>query len=77
MILPTNIDFLSIDTEGMDLNILMTNDWDSLRPQLILAELKVDSLRLALESKMNQYLEQSNYRLVSKLYNTILFKRLD
>lgn len=77
LILPTNIDFLSIDTEGMDLDILMTNDWDSLRPQLILAELKVDSLRLALESKMNQYLEQSNYRLVSKLYNTILFKRLD
>lgn len=76
-ILPTQVDFLSIDTEGMDLDILMTNDWEQLRPQLILAELKANDTRSAWESKMNRYLEQKNYRLVSKLYNSILFERVD
>lgn len=33
------ISFLSVDVEGMDLNVLKSNDWDRYRPHYIIAEL--------------------------------------
>lgn len=34
-----NIDFLSVDAEGMDLDVLKSNDWQKYRPLLILVEM--------------------------------------
>lgn len=33
------IDFLSVDTEGLDLSVLQSNDWDRFRPELVLVEI--------------------------------------
>jgi len=33
------VDVLSIDTDGMDLAILNSNDWEKYRPKIILAEI--------------------------------------
>ncbi len=33
------IDFLSVDTEGLDLSVLRSNDWDAFRPRFVLVEI--------------------------------------
>ena len=35
----TNIDFMSIDTEGFDLEVLKSNDWEKYRPTIICIEI--------------------------------------
>ena len=34
----TSIDFMSVDVEGLDLNVLKSNDWNSFRPKVVLVE---------------------------------------
>lgn len=34
----TSIDFISIDVEGLDLNVLKSNDWNLFRPKVVLVE---------------------------------------
>lgn len=34
----TSIDFMSVDVEGLDLNVLKSNDWNIFRPRVILVE---------------------------------------
>lgn len=34
----TSIDFMSVDVEGLDLNVLKSNDWNTFRPKIILVE---------------------------------------
>jgi len=34
----SHVDFMSIDTEGYDMNVLLSNDWASYRPSLIMIE---------------------------------------
>lgn len=34
----TDIDFLSVDVEGFDYNVLVSNDWTKYRPKLIVVE---------------------------------------
>ncbi len=36
----TTIDFLTVDVEGMDLDVLLSNDWSRYRPRFILVEIK-------------------------------------
>jgi len=55
-----HIDFLSIDTEGNELNILKGNDWKKYRPQVILIE-TADQ-----EIDIHEYLVVNNYSLVFK-----------
>ncbi|MCW5198181.1 FkbM family methyltransferase [Desulfobulbus sp. F3] len=33
-----DIDFLSVDAEGVDLKVLKSNDWNKYRPYIVLAE---------------------------------------
>lgn len=34
----TSIDFMSVDVEGLDLNVLRSNDWNVCRPKIIIVE---------------------------------------
>jgi FkbM family methyltransferase len=34
----TSIDFMSVDVEGLDLNVLKSNDWGNFRPKIVLVE---------------------------------------
>lgn len=60
--LPKNqlIDFLSIDTEGFDLKVLNSNDWDLYRPKIVLIEVGND------DDKIVSFLMSNNYELVYK-----------
>jgi FkbM family methyltransferase len=77
--LPTGqvIDFLTIDVEGKDLEVLESNDWGRFRPRFILAEtLRTDMLLLA-SCPVVQLLTDKGYRPVAKAYNTTFFASID
>ncbi len=72
------IDILNIDVEGLDLNVLMSNNWNKYRPEIILFE-ELDVLNSSKESvnKVSalRYLEAQGYELFAKLPRTCIVKR--
>ena len=70
------IDFLSVDVEGKDFEVLSSNDWRRWRPRFILAEtLRTDLLKLN-ECPITSFMLSNNYKLIGKAYNTSFFERL-
>lgn len=67
---PHKIDFLSVDCEGHDLEVLKSNDWQKYRPHWILVEAKESEERQLLQ----QYLESLDYFLETQLHVTFVFK---
>lgn len=70
----TEIDFLSIDVEGWDLEVLQSNNWTRYCPKFILIEDKGHSLRSVLNSPILSFLEERSYVAMAKTFNTLLFK---
>jgi FkbM family methyltransferase len=69
------IDFLSVDVEGKDEEVLRSNDWNRYRPRYILAEtLRTDMLNLV-NCPVVQFLKSVGYTPVAKAYNTSFFVR--
>jgi FkbM family methyltransferase len=68
-----SIDFMTIDVEGKDYDVLLSNDWERFRPRYILAEtLRADILTLG-ECRVAQLLLSKGYNPVAKAYNTTFF----
>ncbi len=67
------IDFLSIDVEGLDMEVLESNDWDKFRPSCILVECCGHSLEGIDKNDVYKYLQEKNYRLYAKTANTFIF----
>lgn len=59
------IDLMTIDTEGYDLNVLKSNDWQKYRPKVIAVEYDKTN------NDIDNYLKKLNYKLAC---NTILTK---
>lgn len=69
------IDFLSVDVEGKDEEVLRSNDWSRYRPRFILAEtLRTDMFGLS-ACPVVQFLSSVGYTPVGKAYNTSFFAR--
>jgi len=69
-----NIDFLTIDVEGLDLQVLRSNDWNRYRPSYVLAEaLEMRDISQALNSELCQYMTSVDYSLFAKCFNTLFF----
>jgi FkbM family methyltransferase len=71
------IDFMSVDVEGLDLQVLKSNDWEKYRPRFVLAESlqttkSIDSLK---DSEIYFHMISSGYHLCAKLFNTTIFER--
>lgn len=69
-----DIDFMSIDAEGFDLEVLKSNDWELFRPKCILIEsinLEIESLD---KSEIYRYLSDRKYQIIAKSFNTLIFK---
>ena len=73
--LPANqqIDFLTIDVEGLDLQVLKSNNWDKHKPAYILVEDRIEFDNLA-NSEVYTYLKKQGYQLVAKTLRTLFFK---
>jgi FkbM family methyltransferase len=72
--LPENqtIDFLSVDTEGSDLKVLKSNNWDKYIPQVVLVEVLGNTLEDIYSNEIANYLLSLNYKLCAKTYNTFI-----
>lgn len=70
-----NIDFLSIDTEGNDLDVLKSNDWNKYRPNFLIIETleyKKDNSGKKLNNLYNAHLNSLGYEKIAETYiNTI------
>lgn len=74
--LPSVIDFMSVDVEGYDLNVLISNDWNKCRPNVLLVEdNNIENLFNLDNNLIVMFMDSKNYTLVSKLFNTLVFKR--
>lgn len=68
------IDFLTIDTEGFDLSVLKSNDWEKYKPDIILCEDTEFSINSPSKSEIYNYLIEKDYYLIAKTLSTLLFK---
>lgn len=77
--LPENqlIDFLSIDVEGLELKVLLSNNWGKYRPRIILVEILDSSIETIPNNKIYLFLKARDYDVIAKTVNTVIFKRTD
>ena len=75
------IDFLNIDVEGKDLEVLKSNDWSKYIPLYILIEIHSDydqeegfSFDEILQSEITLYLKSKGYIVFAKTLNTVFYK---
>ena len=73
--LKSEIDVLSVDVEGLDLEVLESNDWVKFRSTLIIVELldckTFDDIQ---NSTVHSFLTKRNYVLVSKIFNSAIYE---
>ena len=72
-----HIDFLSIDCEGMDFDVLRSNDWSLYRPDYILVEIYTEDKNWLIPScPITQYLNERGYEFVGQGCMTTFYKRV-
>jgi FkbM family methyltransferase len=67
------IDFMSVDVEGHDLNVLKSLDLDRYRPKLIIAEALNFNIRKFWENELCIYLEMKGYNFLGYIAETCYF----
>lgn len=69
------IDFMSIDVEGQDLNVLRSNNWAKYRPAYILIEClgAVQSMEAVFNNDVTSYLRGHGYQPIAKTLYTVIF----
>jgi len=72
-----HIDFMTIDVEGLDYDVLLSNDWVKYKPSIILIEDNEFDLHNMEKSKVYNYLIQKGYSLIVKIFNTLFFELKD
>lgn len=74
--LPADIspDFLSIDVEGSEIDVLRSGDWQAHRPKIIVIEdLQADSLESALRTDIHNFLAAAGYIAFAKTFNSVFY----
>jgi FkbM family methyltransferase len=73
--LPVNkkIDFLSIDVEGLDVEVLESNDWNKFRPKVVLVELIGLGLNDILTHTATLFLHKKGYILYAKCVHSVFY----
>lgn len=69
----TKIDFMSIDVEGLDFQVLKSNNWDKYKPDVILVEepINVDDLS---NSMIYHFLKGMGYEFFAKTLRTCIYR---
>jgi len=68
------IDFMSIDVEGLDLQVLRSNDWQRFRPEFVLVEALDFRLEQAAGHPIHLFMHEIGYELVAKTLNTLFYR---
>jgi FkbM family methyltransferase len=74
--LPSNIeiDFLDVDVEGFDYQVLSSNNWNKYRPKLILAEQTGTSIEENLSTEIGLLMSHNGYKLYSFIRKVAIYK---
>lgn len=75
--LKQQIDFLSIDVEGLDFMVLKSNNFEKYKPKVILIEILESSLSEIKDNEIAKYLNQLGYSIYAKAVNTVFFMHHD
>lgn len=70
-----SIDFITIDVEGLDLEVLTSNDWTRFPATFILVEDTNFLIESPEKSEIYQYLSSIGYVIVALLKRTVIYKR--
>lgn len=68
------ISFFSIDVEGLDLQVLQSNNWEKFRPEIIIAECLDMDLSSLSKDPVVSFLSEKGYGLYAKTGNSVIFK---
>jgi len=71
------IDFLSVDVEGFDLEVLKSNDWIRYKPEYVLVECLGIALPEISEDSTYIYLGSLGYSIFAKTVNTVFFRHAE
>lgn len=71
------IDFMSVDVEGLDFEVLRSNDWTKYRPKFVLTEILSNSLHDIELSNIGQLMTDVGYVVYAKCVNSVFFKAAD
>lgn len=76
--LPRNqlIDFMSIDVEGLDYEVLISNNWTRFKPQVVLVEVLEKSFEELRKHEITQFMQYKGYSLYAKCGRTVFYMDL-
>ena len=69
------IDFLSIDVEGLDGEVLRSNDWTRYSPEVVLVEVLEGRFPDLLSSVTSRFMSEHGYAVFAKTVNTVIYRR--
>jgi len=69
------IDFMNVDAEGCDMEVIRSNDWAKYRPFLVMVELAEQDCKNMLDSEIVVFLSAQGYKIASWIYPNIIFER--
>lgn len=72
----TKIDFLNIDAEGKDEEVLISNNWVKYKPSYILVEILREVYLGKNNSSIKKFLKTKGYIPINKIYDTYIFKKI-
>ena len=64
---------MSVDVEGLDLQVLRYNDWKVYRPKVIIAEVETIELESCLQDEVVLFLKNKGYKLIGKPGKSVVF----
>jgi len=70
----TKIDFMSVDVEGLDLDVLKSNNWDKYRPEVIIAEVYNENPEQLFSSELVSYMRDQDYMIIAWLNPSVIFR---
>ena len=70
------IDFLNIDAEGKDEEVLLSNNWIKYKPNYILIEILREDYLDNNNSHIKKFLKSKGYIPINKIFDTYIFKKI-
>ena len=67
------IDFLTLDAEGMEPEILRAWDWQDYRPKVICVEIHTGDIRDAVNSETAFIIREEGYTMISRIWHNGIF----
>ena len=68
-----DLDFMSIDIEGMEYEALISNNFKKYRPKIILAEIHNSTIENIERNPLSEFVKSWNYKPVSLLYHSVFY----